>query len=221
MKQLRWFWIGIMLLLWWGVLFPETALTQDAYRVFDEQGMEIEVSPEDREKIYEQLLQAEPSEVTYKSFLWEWLQEWKQDGEKEQVMKKQAKIKVTGITTIDNDSMTTGTNATGSFEKRESEYILTYAEDTEDGVVENEVFVCKDLVKVSKRGVVNADMVFETGKKHAFEYQTRQGAIPFVASGGRIRYNEKDCGFFTEFDYTLAVGDFVQECNMQIEVVYV
>ena len=50
MKQLRWLPAGILILLWWGVLYPETALTQDAYRVVDAYGNEVELSEEDRER---------------------------------------------------------------------------------------------------------------------------------------------------------------------------
>lgn len=221
MKYVRWLPAGILLLLWWGVLFPETALTQDAYRVLDANGNEIELSEEDREDMYEKLLQAEPSQIKYKSILWEWLQELKHDKKEEQVMKKQAEIKVTGVSVIDGESMVTTTEALGTCEKREKDYILAYREETEDGTISNEVCVSRDCVTVSKRGAVEADMKFVPGEEHAFGYMTAQGEIPFVASGGRIRYNEEDYCFCTEFDYTLSVGDFMQECNMKIVAEYI
>lgn len=221
MKILRWLPAGILLLLWWGVLFPETALTQDAYRVTDANGNVIELSEEEQEDIYEKLLQTEPSRVKYKSILWEWLQEINNEKYEESQMKKQAKIKVTGISVIDGEELVTETEAMGICEHNEKEYRLSYKEETQDGAVHNEVSVCETGVTVIKRGAVEADMKFEPGHKHAFGYKTSQGEIPFVASGGRIRYNEKDCCFISEFDYTLSVGDFMQECSMRIEAEYV
>lgn len=221
MKHFRWLPAGILVLLWWGVLFPETALTQDAYRVLDAKGNEIELSEEDRKEVYGKLLQADPSQVKYKSILWEWLQELKDEDYEEEGMKKQAKIKVTGTSVIEGEELVTETEAMGICEKKETEYILTYQEETQDGAVQNEVCIGETCVTVKKRGVVEADMKFEPGARHAFGYKTEQGEIPFVASGGRIRYNEEDCCFITEFDYMLSVGDFMQECSMRIEAEYV
>lgn len=221
MKQLRWLPAGILILLWWGVLYPETALTQDAYRVVDAYGNEVELSEEDREKVYEQILQAEPSQVKYRSILLEWIKEWTHDKEEEQGMKKQARIKVTGISVIDGESMVTTTEAVGTCEKKDEKYILYYEEDAEDGMISNEVCVSNACVTVAKRGAVEADMKFVPGESHPFGYKTAQGEIPFVASGGRIRYNEKDSCFITEFEYMLSVGEFVQECRMKMEADYV
>ena len=108
MKHFRWLPAGILVLLWWGVLFPETALTQDAYRVLDAKGNEIELSEEDRKEVYGKLLQADPSQVKYKSILWEWLQELKDEDYEEEGMKKQAKIKVTGTSVIEGEELVTG-----------------------------------------------------------------------------------------------------------------
>ncbi len=213
----------VVILLWWAVIFPELAITEDSCKIVDEQGKIIELSEERKESLYQELLQADPSQIRVKSAFWEWLTNASEDEKEENqnTMKKQARITVTGIQTIDGESLTTKSETLGFCEKTDETYLLTYNEETEDGTVSNCVSVNRECVRVSKRGAVEADMEFVPGKVRTFGYKTVQGEIPFVASGGRIGYNDDVCAFHTEFDYTLSIGDFVQECTMKIEAKYV
>lgn len=220
MKIRLWIPACITIVLWWAVVFPEFALTEDAYRVLDKEGQEAILSDRDKEHVYEEILHAQPSEIKVRSALLEYLREMMRNAEEEELtgnMKKDAKITINGMQMIDGESFETTSETIGTYEQKENIHILAYSETSEDGEVENRVEVSENRVRVMKRGAIEAIMEFIPGEKHSFGYKISQGEIPFIALGGRIQYNVNVCAFHTEFDYTLFAGDFAQECKMIID----
>ncbi|MBQ7360269.1 MAG: hypothetical protein IJW63_09255 [Lachnospiraceae bacterium] len=67
-KQTVWF---IIMLCWWGFLFPELTFTEDSLRVVYAKE-EVELNQDQWEK-YVEFLGAEPEQVKIKSRLLEWL----------------------------------------------------------------------------------------------------------------------------------------------------
>ncbi len=53
------------LLGWWGLLFPELTLTPDTVRVTDNAGAVVETDIPTGNRLYLELLQADPGDITY------------------------------------------------------------------------------------------------------------------------------------------------------------
>ncbi len=53
------------LLGWWGMLFPELTLTPDTIRVTDKTGAVVETDMLSGNRLYQELLQADPDDITY------------------------------------------------------------------------------------------------------------------------------------------------------------
>ncbi len=64
------FFLTIMML--WGIIYPQYALTEDMYQVT----MDERMLPGDRAADYERIMTAEPGEVTVRFALFDQLEEW-------------------------------------------------------------------------------------------------------------------------------------------------
>ena len=72
-KNLRTYVCFVVLLMFWGILYPQYALTRDMYRVTDRQSGILEQDPA---ADYACISAAEPGEVELHFFLLEKLDEW-------------------------------------------------------------------------------------------------------------------------------------------------
>ena len=70
-KQTVWF---IIMLCWWGFLFPELTFTEDSLRVVYTEEDATELNQDQWEK-YVEFLSANPEQVKIKSRLLEWLED--------------------------------------------------------------------------------------------------------------------------------------------------
>lgn len=75
MKKTKQFFILFCLAFgWWGVLFPQLAMTKDVYRIVSEDGTVLEQEDmqewDFEDKTYEQILKAGSGKVRFKSGLW-------------------------------------------------------------------------------------------------------------------------------------------------------
>lgn len=219
MKQKIWLYVCLLLGLWWAVLFPEFTMTKGSYLVMDEYGNILEIKGEEAQDIYKDIMSAKPGEIKVRSAIWDKLTEMWSSENMEELMeeKKNAKVKVSGIQTIDDEKFEVVTNADAFYENIKDVHILVYDEETPDGVTNNRIELSPDCVRVIKKGAVEAEMEFVEGEEKEFSYKTSQGVIPFVALGKKIQYNLNACEFWAEFEYSLSVADFSQDCKMMIE----
>lgn len=102
--------------------------------------------------------------------------------------------------------------------KNGKKYIL-YEEIEEDGrITKNQVKVFEDgHVEISKSGVLNTQMIFETGKRNQSNYQTPFGVLPVALDTRVIDVAESEHKFCVEIDYSLEVQEKpVSDCRIEI-----
>lgn len=72
---------------------------------------------------------------------------------------------------------------------------------------------------LTKRGLLNVQMIFAEGRRNTTRYQTPYGVIMIGLDTGRVAFTENEQGFKLEVDYTLEANyQYVADCNIQIEV---
>lgn len=102
--------------------------------------------------------------------------------------------------------------------KNGKKYIL-YEEIEEDGrITKNQVKVFEDgHVEIRKSGVLNTQMIFETGKRNQSNYQTPFGVLPVTLDTRVIDVTESEHKFCVEIDYSLEVQEKpVSDCRIEI-----
>lgn len=226
--RLRWYIpVCVITVLWWGAIFPEFTMTEDTYRIVDENGDEIEIPAEQTDDIYQEILQAEPEKIRIRSALFERIREVLRLTDEEsggetvrRPIKYDVRVTITGTQTMDGETMSTTAHADGTYMKENGTHYITYHEVTEDGPITSCVEVSDDLVIVRKTGVIETVMDFIPGEVSPFVYTTPQGNIGFVARCSRIKYNDDDLAFSVNLDYILSSGEFEQDCKMKIVAEY-
>ncbi len=227
--RLRWYIpVCVITVLWWGAIFPEFTMTEDTYRIVDENGEEIEIPAERAHDIYREILQAKPEEIRIRSALFDRIREILRETEEErgeETVRKSfeydVRVTITGTQTMDGETISTTAHATGTYRRKYGTHYITYCEMSEDGPVANSVEVSDDCVIVRKTGAIEAVMDFIPGEVSPFVYTTPHGNIGFVARCHRIKYNDDALAFSVKFDYELSSGEFTQECEMKIVAEYV
>lgn len=210
--------------LWWGMIYPEYSFNQSTCRVVDEEGKGVTLSDEEWRVMYQRIREADAEDVTVKSGILQWLKELFDGSAEDEAegketlisMREKARILVKGRQQMEEEVFETSTEAVGFYEEKDGIHILDYEEKTEDGVISNRVEISSRGVIARKSGMISAEMVFRTGQEVPFVYETPQGGIPFVAIGGNIKYNKVACGLEAAFDYILSMGEFRQNCEMEI-----
>ena len=130
------------------------------------------------------------------------------------------KIKITGWQTTGNDSDTTEIDVEGTYEKDGDGCKIRYIEKPADDMeVENEVTASADKAVISKRGVINSDMVFVPGEARDIAYKTPFGTIDMKAKCDSILFYEEESEASIMISYTLYSGDrMMAYCKTLLEI---
>lgn len=76
-----------------------------------------------------------------------------------------------------------------------------------------------NMMCLTKKGVVNAHLVFEENKKNITDYQTPYGDIFIGIDTKRIRMQEEDNRITIEIDYDLEVNyEHLADCNIKVDI---
>lgn len=104
--------------------------------------------------------------------------------------------------------------------KNGKHYVL-YEEVEENGkVTKNQMKIYEDgHVEVRKSGVLNAHIIFETGKKHPGVYQTPFGQIQVAMDTREVETEEEDNALYVGIDYALEVNqEPLADCRIEIQI---
>jgi uncharacterized beta-barrel protein YwiB (DUF1934 family) len=75
------------------------------------------------------------------------------------------------------------------------------------------------LLEVTKRGTVNAHMVFDTGNKNLTDYNTPYGNILIGIETRKIRVDEQENRISVQVDYGLDVNyEHLSECSIHMDI---
>lgn len=72
---------------------------------------------------------------------------------------------------------------------------------------------------LTRRGVLNVQMVFAEGRKNTTRYQTPYGVMMIGIDTSRVVFSEDEHGFKLDVNYTLEANyQYVADCHIRIEV---
>ena len=130
------------------------------------------------------------------------------------------KIKVTGWQTVgvENDTITVETEGTCTQvdEGYEIRYIEIPAEDME---VENIVVFSKEQARITKKGMIESEMIFIPGEKRMTAYKTPFGVIDMMVQCDSILVVEEESDPCVMISYSLYSGErIVSYCKTMIEI---
>ena len=106
------------------------------------------------------------------------------------------------------------------FFKNEGHYLLY--DEYEEGYhepVKNMLRFKDGELTLTKRGLLNVQMIFAVGKKNLSHYQTPYGAILMGMDTSKITFKEQEHAIFLDVEYTLEANyQYVADCHIAIEV---
>ena len=87
------------------------------------------------------------------------------------------------------------------------------------GHISNTIKIGENSLEVMKRGLTNARMVFEKGKKTLTRYQTPYGFLNLGILAREVKVEEKDDAIDVAVDYVLEVNEEqLAECRIQMKI---
>jgi len=111
--------------------------------------------------------------------------------------------------TDETDAIELITSGEYKHEGTESEFSYMESEMTGMEGTRTTFRVSPQMVTLTREGTMNAQMVFEQGKKHVFLYETPYGATTMGVDTRRLRCGLDDTGGEMEIDYTIDVDSVV------------
>lgn len=130
-------------------------------------------------------------------------------------------IAVRGLQFMEDDSEDNiETVQQGEYYQRNGSHFLLYDEYMEGfrEPVKNLLRFKNGELSLTKKGLVNVQMLFSEGKKNLTSYKTPYGAIMIGLDTRRVECREEEHALHLEVDYTLEANyQYVADCHIQIE----
>lgn len=131
-------------------------------------------------------------------------------------MTKDVLIKVRGVQRDeDGNEAVTETVVDGEYYEKGSSIYLFYEEhlEEESGTVKHIIKLKDDVLELTKKGVVNARMVFEQGKTHVADYATPYGLVQLGVKTYRVSWLAGEDVMEIRAEYALTAGEeILSEC---------
>lgn len=136
-------------------------------------------------------------------------------------MTKDVMISIRGLQFMESDTEDNiETMQQGEYYFRNGSHYLLFDEYMEGfkEPVKNILRFKKDEMTLTKRGILNVQMNFRTGKKNLSGYQTPYGTIMIGLDTGRVEFWEQEHELRLEADYVLEANyQYVADCRIRIE----
>lgn len=97
----------------------------------------------------------------------------------------------------------------GTYYKRNDSHYLFY-EETVEGFEqrnENRIKFRHDRLELTRKGVVNTQMIFEENKTHMMQYKTPYGELLLGIRTGKVELHEQEDCIRVSVEYVLEMGD--------------
>ncbi len=105
------------------------------------------------------------------------------------------------------------------YDKGHARYLLYEgSQDDEEGVTKTTIKILEDRIEVTKKGAVNAVMLFATGEKNMSSYRTPWGSLMIGIDTISIRKEEMEDSLKLTIRYRLEINyDVVAELHLDIQ----
>jgi len=118
----------------------------------------------------------------------------------------------------EGDAERTESSPNGFFKISEDEYRIEYTETENGDKTVCEVIIKSDSVRVTRRGALKSDMIFEEGKEHSSLYSVGPYSFDCVVFTKKIRNNVTRDGGKLDIFYKMTIGGQDKNVKMRIEI---
>lgn len=137
-------------------------------------------------------------------------------------MKKEVTIKIKGVQKYpEGEKVESVTETFGEYYERNGSRYIKYEEQMEDFPESNKCLlkVRKDAVEITKKGLVNSQMIFEENKLNNTLYRTPFGEILMGTKAEHIQILEEENTLAIQIRYELfAEEEHLADCNIRIMI---
>lgn len=136
-------------------------------------------------------------------------------------MTKDVLVRVKGTQYMDGDTDTIEVITNGSCYEKNGKWYVLYEEVMEElnAVIRNTVKICPEKVEVTKKGRINAQMVYESGKKHVCNYVTPMGLILLGITTEAMQLELEEDKLHLDIRYLLEMnGQYVSGSRLELTV---
>lgn len=105
--------------------------------------------------------------------------------------------------------------------KRNGNHYIIYDEVMEGAadITKNRIKFCDSRLEVSKKGLINVQMLFEEKKKNIISYQTPYGNILIGVDTEEVHVEEEENRIHVEVDYTLEANyQYLADCRIEMDI---
>ena len=134
-------------------------------------------------------------------------------------MTKDVLVRVKGTQDIDGEKDTIEVITNGSCYEKNGKWYILYEEvmDELNAVTKNTVKISADTVEVTKKGLINAQMIYETGKKNVCNYATPMGQILMGITTKDIQFHVEENKMYLDIQYALEMnGQHVSSSRLEL-----
>lgn len=136
-------------------------------------------------------------------------------------MTKDVLVRAKGTQYMDGDKDTIEVITNGSCYEKNGKWYVLYEEIMEEvnAVTKNTVKIQSNKVEVTKKGLVNAQMFYETGKKNVCNYVTPMGLILLGITTKEIQFRQEVDQLYLDIQYSLEMnGQYVSDSRLELIV---
>ena len=118
----------------------------------------------------------------------------------------------------EGDAERTEVSPDGFFKISDGEYVISYTETENGEKTVCEVTVKENTVKVSRRGAIKSDIIFEEGKEYSSLYSVGPYSFDCTVFTKKIRNNVTRDGGKLNILYKMTIGGQDKNVRMRIEI---
>ena len=136
-------------------------------------------------------------------------------------MTKEILLSIAGLHLTDGENGNIEVVTAGDYYSRGGKHYILYDEVTEgmSGHTSNVIKVGENSLEITKRGLTNARLVVEKGKRHRTAYQTPFGGIELALTGQNLEVTETEKSIDIRAEYVLEINEEnLAECTIEMNI---
>lgn len=136
-------------------------------------------------------------------------------------MTKEILLTIAGLHLTDGENGNIEVVTAGDYYNRSGKHYILYDEVTEgmSGHTSNVIKFGENSLEITKKGLINARLVVEKGKRYRTVYQTPFGGIEITLVGQDVEVTETEKNIAVRAEYVLEVNEEnLAECTIEMNV---
>lgn len=136
-------------------------------------------------------------------------------------MTRDVLIRISGLQQMDDDASDVEVITAGEYFWKNGKHYVIYDELMEgfDGSTRNTVKITPEKMDIHKKGIANADMVFEKNCRRLTRYATPMGEMIIEIGTNQIQVEEEEDSLKVTVNYSLDINyEHVSDCNIILDV---